>query len=507
MSDKLHSLETAQGENEVQSIVVGNTITLNSDGYGSASGAVTNGYTSHKIITKIPANKIVVLMIVNTTGNSDPNDDSVVLKLVTSTGAEVTPNSFEWNYTTRMRCFRTTGASQEYTVRVYSNPTLNYTVGVTVVNAASFVPCDTGFYADNFAVSTYLISNDPESIKTPTACWSASNKVSLVRGKLRGRCRVNWEHYNQLGANKKLGVLLWNKGTTPIKVELVSRSVKTGSRKTACLDIWSDCFNAVKQSDESELQAGQACTIPAYNASNPSASALWVALSTVSASAADGGFFNGQVTMTLKNSDGSMYEPSGDGNVFCDVYIMDTSAAASVKSNIANNKMYDESAKNVLRGSGTGAGLYANLGTVSVEPTAPYSLLIAGQDVPLVQSGELISLKTYTQNGAVAGTRDNCDNFGIVYRFGISKFTSTKPIKGIIKYNPKVNPGCIYEYPGIYVVGYIDGSTVFKQLIGGPKVGPSEFTFSANLPKNQQVYLTIVVGNMSVPPLEITFSN
>lgn len=505
MNNKLRAQKVAE-ETEVQSVATVKTITLNSDGFGSATGSVTGGYTSHQITTSIPANKMVVLTFIETAkGNPDAND--VELKLVTNTGADVTPSSKIWHPQTRMRYFRTTSASQQYTVRVYSTKTLEYTVGVTVVNAATFVPCDTSFYADSFAASTYLMSNYPENIDTSLACWSTGNKVSLARGKLRGRCRVNWEHYNKLNADKKLGVLLWNKGTTPITVELVSRSAKTGYTNPACLDIWTDCFNTVKQSDESELQAGQIRTIPAYNASNPSASALWVALSSVPYSVPGPGFFNGQVTMVLKNSDGTLYEPSSDGSVFCDVYIMDPSAAASVKSNIAANTMYDKGAANALRGSGKGAGLYARLGTVAVNPKAPYSLLIAGADTPEVQSGEKVSLTTYTETGTVCKTLANCDNFGIVYRFDITKFTSTQQIKGTVRFNPMTNPNVIDVYPGIYVVGYIEGSSVFKTLILAPKVGTSEYTFSTNLPKNQQVYLTIVVGNMSAPPLEITFSN
>lgn len=501
MTNESHPVEGIEIDQEAQVKAVGNSIAL-SQGFGSAAGTVSNGYTEHTITTQIPADRLVVLTLVSVS-SGDPS--AAYLRLVTSSGT-VLVGSNQWHPTTRMNYFRTT-ASGQYKVRVYSTPYMQYTVGVSVVNAATFVPCDTSFYADSFAVSTYLMSNYPENIDTSLACWSAGNKVSLVRGKLRGRCRVNWEHYNKLNADKKLGVLLWNRGTTSITVELVSRSAKTGYTNPACLDIWTDCFNAVKQSDESELQAGQTRTIPAYNASNPSASALWVALSSVPYSVPGPGFFNGQVTMVLKNSDGSLYEPSGDGNVFCDVYIMDTSAAASVKSNIAANTMYAKGAENALRGSGKGAGLYARLGTVSVSPSAPYSLLIAGADTPQVQSGEKVSLTTYTETGAVCKTLDNCDNFGIVYRFDITKFTSTQQIKGTVKFNPMTNPNHIDIYPGIYVVGYIEGSSVFKTLILAPKLGTSEYTFSTNLPRNQQVYLTIVVGDMSAPPLEITFSN
>ncbi len=506
MCSKLHPEKAIEGKIKVQSNAVGGTITLNNEGFGSVMGVATGGYTSHQITTLIPANKIVVLTFVDTTqGNVD--DSSVQLDLVTSNGAAVKPNSNVWHPTTRMRYFRTTGASQQYTVRVTSTSYLAYTVGVTVVNASTFVPCDTSFYADSFAVSTYLISNYPEVINSSSACWSIGNMVSLVRGKLRGRCRVNWEHYNQMDRDMKLGVLLWNKGSTPITVELASRSVKSGYTNPACLDIWVDCFNVVKQSDDSELRFGQICTIPAYSTSNPSASALWVALSTVSSSVPGPGFFNGQVTMVLKNSDGSLYEPSGDGNVFCDVYIMDTNAAASVKSNVANNTMYNESEENTLRGSGAGAGLYARLGTVSVTPNTPYSLLIAGADVPLVQSGELVSLTTYKKDGSDNMTLENGFNYGIAYRFDISSFTSTQKVKGTVRFNSKVNPNIIGNYPGIYVVGYIQGSSVFKTLILSPEVGTSEYTFSTDLPRGDQVYLTVVVGDMSSPPLEITFCN
>ncbi len=475
----------------------GKSITL-SKGYGCVTDKVTSDHTAHLITTPIPANQIVVLSLRDiTSGCSD--HESVRLRLVRSNGIEVTPNSSQWHPTTRMNYFRTSGGSQQYTAQVYSDEPMDYTLDVSVVNAATFIPCNTLFYGGLDANSTYLMSNYPEVIESSGPVWSESKKYSLVRGKVNGCCRIVWEHYNKTGASRKFGVLLWNKGSTPVKVSLTSRSVKTGTHNPACLDIWVDCLNAVIQKDDSGIQAGETITLPAYSATTPDASALWVALNTVSDTVAGPGFFNGQVTLMLKNQDGSNYLGN---NVFCDTYIMDAGSVSKVKSEIANNIMYNEYAANTLRGSGTGASLYARLQEVSVSPDAPYSLLITGADTPLVQIGELISLTTYKQSGAVNQTRKNGENFGVVYRFDISKFTSAQQIKGTLKFNSRTNPNIFYT-PGIYVVGYLEGSTVFKKLL----YLDESFTFSSNLSRNKQVYLTVVVGCMSSPPLEITFCN
>lgn len=396
--------------------------------------------------------------------------------------------------------FKTTSISNtQYTADVIcsGSASSSYTINVAVVNLIEpFVPTDYLGYA-SYADSTYLISSSPEMLNTNQ--HKGEYGYYLQRGKLKARATMYWEHYNQFNISMSFGVLLWNKGTTPIIVSLNARSVKTlsgsSSMEQASTGVWVDRFNNVKQSDQSELPTNGSVTIPAYSSSNPSASTLWVAMSSVPT-----GFFNGVLALELKNTDGSLYTGS---NLYCDTYIITPNYEYQIKPAIARLSLAQTS--DTLRGSGTGACLYATItDTITITSSNPYNFLITGNDTPNLQSGEKMSLTTYNKDGSTVILQHNM-NYGVKYVFKFSKFSSSGIIKAKIKCNRLTNyNNAASQTAGLYVAGFIYSQQVFGKLI---TTTSPEYVFSSNVPKNQEVILNIVVSGMSALPLEISFYN
>lgn len=435
----------------------GNSITL-TKWEGSTVGSVAaNSTTTHVINTVIPANKIVVVSL-----NKSANYGNVTISL-SNAGGIVTSSSGGWYVDTRMTYFKTTSSSYtQYTVSVVSAATtsISYTVNVAVVNLTSpFVPADRLGYSE-YASQTYLISNSPELLNSNY--YKGEWGYYLQRGKVNSRCSIYWEHYNNWAIAMKFGVLLWNKGNIPVVVTLASRSVKSasgsGSIENASTGVWLDQLNNVKQSDQSDLPVNGSVTIPAYSASNPSASALWVAMSSVPS-----GFFNGTLALDLKTTAGAIYTGS---NLYCDTYIITPNYEHQIIPNVATMSLATPVDDPPLRGSGTGASLYASISeTITITSANPYNVLITGFDPPMLQTGEKISLTTYKQDGT-AITRDNGLNYGVRYCYVFSGFSSTGTIKAKIKTNIRTNPSIpVDPYAGIYVAGNITSKGNFSKLI------------------------------------------
>ena len=481
---------------------IGNSISL-TNWEGSATGSVSgNSTTTHTITTNIPAKKIVVVSL-DSTALSDPS--GVRINLLDSSGRAVTKN-VSWHPYTCMTFFKTTASTQQYRVQIVSNMTFSYGIKVAVVNAMEFVPCDCLGYAETeYADSTYMISDSPESLSG--ACRAEDGKF-LARGRLKGKCRLYWEHYNNLGSTMKFGVLLWNTGSTTIYVSLTSRSVKDGPTyyEAASLGVWVDCLNDVKQADLSELPTNGVLAIPGGEKK-------WVALSTVPCAGSNHtGFFNGQLTLNITTT-ASASGPRYTGNaLLCDTYIMGTGYDSQVKARTGNMVAALESGQ--LRGSGTGALLYSSIPELPVAAGNPYDIVITGTDIPNLQNGEKISLKTYSPSGAATTLTDNCFNYGVMYRFVIGKITCNTSNRVTVKLlmNAKTNPNCAVDrWAGVYAIGTIttaSGNQVFSKLLycsADSSQDRNEYVISTQVPTNQQVILNVVISGMSSMPPEISF--
>ena len=487
--------------------MMGNSITL-TKWEGSVSGSVApNSTTTHLITNQIPAGKIAVISVVNP---SSPPGEAINLTLLDSYGSEVFPRSGRWYSASRMGFFKITTPGQ-YTVSVSSTKasTWSYTLRVAVVNSIpSFQPTDFGGYTST-AESTYIISNAPEMLgeNSHKGEWG----YYLQRSTLNSRGTVYWEHWNQFSSAMTFGVLLWNKDSVPVTVSLYSRCMRavaeqTGNTmKATCSDVWTDRFNVVKEADDSELQAGNPVTIPAYNPNNSQASTLWVTRYSVPT-----GLFNGILSLTLTKSDGSLYMGS---KLFCDTYIMTPSYEHQIKPAITRLHLAaDPSASEPLRGCGTGAQMYANINTpIAITPDNPYNFLITGDAVPLIQNGENMALTTYEKDGS----KQICQygkNYGVKYFFTFSGgMNSARNIKISVRVGKYTNPNTLANNSVIYLAGYLATSTntlFSKQIFRDDNPSDDGYVdLGLTVPKNQSFTLHIVVSGMSCMPLEVCFRN
>ena len=480
------------------------------EGSTSSSHKVESGSEAKHIINKsIPAGKIVVVSVIpKTTGSTVPDKIRVYL-YKGSTPIDGVSGGFAES---KMTYFKTT-ASGTYSavVKNTTNDPFEYNLRVAVVNCIPrFIPADSAGIAET-ATDTYMFSNVPEAVST-TANTGDSGRY-LARGKLRGRARLYFEHMNWLSTAMHFGVLLWNKDpSNDIYVTLDNRSFRAApagdmnSVETAMTMVWQDCFNAVKNSDLSDLPRNQTLVIPKYSASNPSASAKWVYLSQVpapSGSASTRGIFNGVLSVQLKKADGSLYTGS---SLFCDTYLMSVGKKSQVASNVAQAQPVpaprNQYSTTLQRGSGSGCVLAALMtNTIEITRENPYNFLITGYDPPLLQTGESMTLTNYTSSGTVDDT-DRGVNYGVEYRFVFSNLSCNGQINARIKCNTKTNPSAVTNiWTGLYVAGYVLGKQPFRKLIVGQDV---YYDFALNLPKGQQVVINLVVSGMSSLPLEVS---
>ena len=483
-------------------------VTLN-NGRGSVTGTI-NKNQAHTIyeINGIPAGKIVVASL-------EFNDNVVTgcggnpmagIKLESS--GSISGRSGGWYRNSGMLYLKTSGSTNiSVDVKIDNSSAVladgqTYTFNVAVVSAMEpFTPCDNDGRSQ-YADSTYIISNAPEFVgeNSQKGEWGCYLQRSLINA----RPTIYWEHYNDFNYAVTFGVLLWNKDSVPVTVSLHARCMQTVANgvtgETAMTKVWKDRFNVVKTSDNSELPTSGSVTIPAYDSNNPGRSALWV--TQYSVPAGPNRLFNGVLCLKLDYTNGTTYNGS---KVFCDTYVMTPGYESSIKPAIKNLHLAD-SGTATLRGGGDGGRLDCTVSnTITITPTSSYNFLLTGMDLPTLQQNEQISITTYEKDVA-CDPLTNCYNYGVRYCITFQGFSSSQTIKGKILHSKFTNNNALLHKntSGIYVAGFIQGMAPFGKLV---MADDEEWTFCANIPKNTQVTLNLVVSGMSGMPLEVSFCN
>lgn len=493
--------------------VNGNPITL-INGEGSVSGnlASMGSSVTHKISSEISDGKIIAVSL-----NKTVKDGPVRFELRSPSGTKITGENLcqgGW-LENSLTFFKIVSGGTGYTITVspyVSAGVGSYTMRVVVVNAiAQFRPCDCRAETA-YAASSYLISNEPEYLSGDRECRGDTNHKYLCRGRLNANAQVRlyYEHYNNFGQSMKFGVLLWNLGSSPVTVSLISRSFAEGFSTGSIYKVWTDTLNKEKKGDDSELSGS--LTLKAYNPNNPGASAQWVALETISSGANE--YFNGVVTLQLTNSAGI----NNMGKVLCDTYIM--SNAKLVKDNLTKMSLAPKvSGSDNIRGVANGATLVTTINDkIEVTPSNPYNFLITGHCIPYLQSGERLPLYMASAHNFTASTPTvepeeylkNGLNYGILYRIifpkGFKSATGTVNAKVRIRSEINANAAFPDKWPGVHAIGYFDGdSTPFATTTYATR---GDGTLKLNIPApltNDQVVLNIIIGAMSSMPAEISF--
>jgi len=339
----------------------------------------------------------------------------------------------------------------------------------------------------------------------------------LSKSKINGNANVFWEHVSKYGMDMYYGILLQNTGSTSVNVTLNKRSFDStdDSGPSSMNSIWADYFNGVKCADNSDLTASGTLTIPAN-------SAKWVALYKVSSDYYYN-IFNGQISISLKNTNGTTYTGN---NVFCYSFIMTDwenslgqTMYETVKANIGNGAFTRAAGATGetdahISGTGNGATIIKNFSNVMDITGDRYSCILTGFDAPYLNDGELMSL--YHDGPASGGTTGytvpNGYNYGVVYKLCFGGFNSTATSENIklkLKYNALVNPGAAANNGGaIYVTVMCNefSNTPYTAIIGDSSTGySSQVTVPWTIAKNTDFDLYIVVGGMSSLPLEAQF--
>ncbi|AUS97696.1 hypothetical protein CDQ84_18835 [Clostridium thermosuccinogenes] len=464
---------------------VGNSISLTL-GEGTVQGSVSSGsVTTHDIDMNIPANKMVILSL---SGVSAGN--GCVLKLKNkSTNTEVSTKSGGWYSLSRMIFYRTSDSvNTKYYVEVSSSTSISYTLNVKVLEAVSFTKQDTK--SNNSTLNTYCISNSPEQLDAANEL--GENGYFLQRSLIQGNANIYWEHQNLYGKNMRFGVLLYNTSSSPVTVTLNRRSYKAWPESSmAMAEVWADWMIMVKKADDSGFTS--TVTIP-------SNSAKWICLYTVPyhttyPSSPVYNTFNGVIDISI---------PTGV-SLYCDTYIMNSGKEDYTLGNVSK-AVSATGTGDSLRGSGAGAMLYTwNTGTTTITPSTPYNIAIGGYDAPYINPGEKI---TITDSSGVS--KDNAQNYGVVYKIIFSNISSSGTVKGIIKCNPKVNTN-LAENPNTSTGGNmfvtVSGTGISTPVKARLNKSNPEVTFINSVPKGQQVVYYVVISGQSTMPLEISFTN
>ncbi|HEX9059482.1 MAG TPA: copper amine oxidase N-terminal domain-containing protein, partial [Clostridia bacterium] len=485
-----------------------------------------------------------------------------------------------WVERSRIRYFRTSDAvNKRYSV-IVSTPNNGYsgqfTVNVKVVNRMSFVNEDSHgnqFSADEYGLSgnplsddttpkTYCISSDPEMIsdKPQDVLYYGAREKSaelgengfyLQRSPVNRNANIFWEHINMYGKDMKYGVLLWNNEPKPLEIKLNSRSFygsEINNSKTNCsTKIWLERALGEKSLNRDEVDSyyqgfgpDLTITIPGYNSDDPSASAKWICLYTVKGFNTFS-YFNGVMDISITDMNGNKYAGQ---NLYCDTYVMNTDSGNKIP-NHETTRLNVSKAQRAFgdmgfRGSGSSAILEAHIKeTIKVTDSKPFNFIIGGVDVPLLNQNEMITIKDivspssaktnyledYPKSGSTKITADdireinarkNSGNYGVIYKVSFNKLESDKPIKGKIKFNPKVsacfNDFHLYEgFPNLLVAVYDGkGNSYEAQLTRRYSLSKPiiEAVFNADVPHgNGPSTFYFVMGGMGNMPVEVSFEN
>lgn len=476
-------------------------------------------YVNFKIKNTIPSGKILVASITPDPSMKDKWPVEFKLRGNTTGKYGETEGSASGNC---MTYFKTIAEDTYTLIMKQNNKDLNrYGLIIEVVDAMEpFQPCDAGVHysegspGERIQDLTYMISNNPEHLNSSVACRADIDKKFLCRGEIRGRARVYYEHLNEYGKEMKFGVLLWNSSGTDVYVTLQSRSFESGSQGStqrpnfmdAVVDVWDNVFAGTLNDGEEEDESGTG-----YGTFKVAAgSSRWIALSRVPKGNKENSMlFNGVVTMTLRTGDKESSALFTGEGVYCDTYIMNLETDKSfVQNHVREMTLVQGVGEDQIRGSGTGAVLYANVTKqISISDSEPFRFLITGKQVPEIQTGEEIAISTLTGDTDEPVKMKNCQNYAVLYRItfsrGFSLNNTTRKLKAKVVYNRRTNPAAT-EYPdsGIHIAGFWnEGENVFKANL----LVKEEAVIATDIPIGKTVTLNIVVSGMSVMPPEIDF--
>lgn len=231
-------------------------------------------------IGKIDKKKIVVASVTNITPFANSEDVSFGLYPVSGDGAKPYGSS-----TYSAMTYFKTSVNSTYTLRIEKKRSSisRYTVNVIVADAIEdFERCDAqGLPGDQNCSFTYMVSNSPENLNNSAACTADQDGHFLCRARIKGTSRIYYEHVNEYNLPMKFGVLLWNRGTTNLKIQLYNRSFKEGHRDTsgapyledAVLNVWKTTFSGLIDPDESGMDYGEVDLLAGEK--------KWIALSNV----------------------------------------------------------------------------------------------------------------------------------------------------------------------------------------------------------------------------------
>lgn len=340
----------------------------------------------------------------------------------------------------------------------------------------------------------------------------------LHKSKVNGNANIFWEHVNKYGADMYYGILLQNTSGSSLNVTLNKRSYDSfaESNTDSMTSIWADFFRGLEYDIADISGLNTTITIPGN-------SARWVALYKVN-NGNGYNIFNGQVSLSIKNSDGSTYTGS---SLYSYSFIMTdwtNSAGLTMYQNVQNNigngiftraggaGEYDKTTH--ISGSGNGARICKRISQTIDITGDRYSFLLTGFDAPNLNSGELMSLyhDGPTSDGTSGYTIPNGMNYGVVYKISFGGFNSTNSgenIKLKLNFSKLTNPNAVAEsQSGMYAMVHCPtiSNTPYTVFLGNPEVGRNPITtYPYTIPKNQAFDMYVVVGGMSSLPLEVQF--
>lgn len=443
--------------------------------------------------TPVEAGKVV---LVSLDGDYLPKDNVYSIRLIDANKQRV-PMYGGWYQKNRMSYFVTSGETRKYYVEILPDrKVIEYVVKIKIDDCLpEMSKLDSKGNPTNLL--TYLISNSPEELKPEKDCLGEKG-FYLTRSLLQGNANIYWEHCNDMGFPLKFGVLLWNKDSAPVQVKMNSSSAiswtEANGMKGAMCGVWHDWFDNKLNSNE---LSGGTITLPAYNASSPSASARWIFMNTVPNNEPVKSTFNGLLNVSLQNTDGSLYSGS---KLLCDVYAMTPGSQDQVLKNVSNNDI--SPTPNTLRGSGIGAMVTTSLPNRQITRNTPYRFVITGFDPPIFQKGENIETFYYDKKGQEFRL-PTCYGYSVVYRIKCPGFKSDKPVKAAFRMHPNSN---VDIWAGAYIIAkrWRDGKVTSEQVMVTQN---NLVVFDDNVPQNSETTYDIIVSGMSSLPVEIVFSN
>lgn len=571
------TLPNAQISSDISNAGSGTKIITMQSEEGFWNDTITPGQSiTYEIGENITTNMMAILSL----SNIDPSRGKFEYLTLQNknTGLVVCPENangfneggyWEWN---RVRFFTTTDTEhQKYNV-IVSTPANggyngSFTINVKIVKKLSFVHKDTKEKEIPEDAKTYCISSCPEYIgpvPRDVQIYNAPKRQSelgengyyLQRSPINRNADIYWEHINEYGRKMKFGVLLWNNESKPLTVTLNSRSIygnetaNGGNKFFFSTKVWIERAFQMKNNDKDETDHYYAgfnkdnkIVIPAYNPKNPSESAKWICLHTANTT---GVFscFNGVMDISITDDHGNEYTGQ---KLYCDTYVMDPGSRNGVpfheitRQNVAKaDRAFGDT---TYRGSANSAVLEADIkGTTVISSNHPYNFVITGFDVPALNENEEMTImdviwdkvkkapvKTVhdvedwtpglsdVENIKQINERIHSCNYGVIYKVTFDKMQSDRPIKGKVRYTPKITSS--FEnfspqdgYPTVYVAVYDQYGHSYEAALNreGKMSKPYiEETFSSNVisDTNGQVTYYIVVGGVSYMPLEVSFEN